>query len=109
VILAGHNAHKTHCVRGHSLSGANLYKRGNGQRGCVTCRNATRRRWEMQSGRVAECVTPFCNNRAPREPRCRSCLVGLSKIRTRTMAQLSKSRVMALRRLALIETVESEA
>jgi len=108
VILGGHNAHKTHCVRGHSLSGDNLYQRTNGQRGCVSCRNATRRRWEIQSGRVGECVTPFCNNRA-REPRCRSCLVGLSKIRSRTMAQLSKSRVMALRRLALIEIVEGEA
>ena len=28
---------KTHCARGHELSGANLYKRRNGTRECRQC------------------------------------------------------------------------
>lgn len=33
------NARKTHCVRGHELSGDNLYNRRSGKRACRTCGN----------------------------------------------------------------------
>lgn|SRR5690625_726166 len=42
-----HNYRKTHCVRGHPLSGMNLYVCPRGKRECRTCRaeaNARRRR-----------------------------------------------------------------
>ena len=38
------NTNKTHCIRGHVLSGENLYVYKNGKRGCRTCqreRNAS--------------------------------------------------------------------
>lgn len=38
------NAHKTHCIAGHSLTGANLYVRPNGKRECIACRRARDRR-----------------------------------------------------------------
>ncbi len=31
------NASKTHCLRGHPLSGPNAYRKSNGGRGCRTC------------------------------------------------------------------------
>lgn len=31
------NTRKTHCIRGHELSGANLYRRSGGRRECRTC------------------------------------------------------------------------
>jgi len=31
------NARKTHCLRGHPLSGSNLYRFPSGRRGCRTC------------------------------------------------------------------------
>lgn len=31
------NASKTHCVRGHALSGTNVYRKSNGGRGCREC------------------------------------------------------------------------
>ena len=31
------NARKTHCIRGHKLSGKNLYTAKNGTRKCITC------------------------------------------------------------------------
>lgn len=40
------NAQRTHCIRGHELSGANLRVKPNGQRNCVAChrqRGAARR------------------------------------------------------------------
>lgn len=44
IALAGVNAAKLHCVRGHPLSGANLYVAKRGSRGCRTClREAGRR------------------------------------------------------------------
>lgn len=33
-----HNSMKTHCLRGHSLNGLNLFIRSNGSRGCKICR-----------------------------------------------------------------------
>lgn len=39
--ITGINAAKTHCLRGHPLSGANLYER-NGRRHCRACRAAQR-------------------------------------------------------------------
>lgn len=38
------NARKTHCDRGHPLSGANLYVRPSGRRRCRSCENANERR-----------------------------------------------------------------
>ena len=38
------NHEKTHCLRGHPLSGENLYLRRNGKRECMTCRDAGDRR-----------------------------------------------------------------
>lgn len=42
---SGENSRKTHCKRGHPLSGANLYRK-NGRRHCRACRsaNASKRR-----------------------------------------------------------------
>lgn len=37
------NARKTHCKRGHPLSGANLYVRTNGSRVCKECQRLVRR------------------------------------------------------------------
>ncbi len=34
---------RTHCRKGHKLSGWNIYWRSDGQRQCRTCRNASRR------------------------------------------------------------------
>lgn len=36
------NANKTHCIRGHEFTGANLVIRPNGTRRCRACNNATR-------------------------------------------------------------------
>jgi len=36
------NSGKTHCIRGHSLSGENLYSKPNGTRECHTCRKEAR-------------------------------------------------------------------
>ena len=36
------NARKTHCLRGHPLSGANLYVDGRGHRTCRACRRERR-------------------------------------------------------------------
>lgn len=38
-----HNAQKTHCKRGHPLSGPNLYVRRDGGRVCRACRSAWRK------------------------------------------------------------------
>lgn len=40
---AAKNARKTRCPKGHELAGDNLYVSRDGQRGCRTCRSATRR------------------------------------------------------------------
>ena len=37
-----YNSNKTHCQRGHPLSGDNLYRRANGSRECRACRKAAR-------------------------------------------------------------------
>lgn len=42
------NARKTHCVRGHELSGANLVVRRDGARSCRTCANATKRAYKAR-------------------------------------------------------------
>lgn len=39
----GVNSRKTHCKRGHLLSGENLYRKPDGSRQCRTCINARRR------------------------------------------------------------------
>ena len=36
---------KTHCIRGHPLSGDNLFMERNGSRTCLTCRRERGRRW----------------------------------------------------------------
>lgn len=65
--LSARNARKTHCKRGHELSGSNLYVR-RGNRGCRTCINAAKRtpeymekrrasrakRWELEKARKRE-------------------------------------------------------
>lgn len=44
--LQAANARKTHCPRGHLLSGDNLYLRPDGKgRDCKTCRRETMRKW----------------------------------------------------------------
>ena len=43
--IAAINARKTHCIRGHPLSGYNLVIDRTGGRQCRTCLNATRRRY----------------------------------------------------------------
>jgi hypothetical protein len=40
------NARKTHCIRGHKLTGANLYITRDGRRQCRPCRTEAMRRWE---------------------------------------------------------------
>lgn len=42
------NRAKTHCIRGHSLSGANLFTDRKGHRGCRTCRKATMERFQAR-------------------------------------------------------------
>lgn len=41
----GERATRSHCIRGHALSGANLYVSPGGQRGCRTCRRSAYRAW----------------------------------------------------------------
>ena len=36
-ISTKHNTNKTHCIRGHPLSGSNLYVKPNGKRQCSKC------------------------------------------------------------------------
>ena len=45
--LKGRNAHtnKTHCKKGHPLSGSNVRLRSNGWRICVTCKKEAFKRW----------------------------------------------------------------
>lgn len=45
---AATNARKTHCLRGHPLSGSNLIVRRNGHRTCRVCRRASQRAWEQR-------------------------------------------------------------
>lgn len=52
-ILHGKNFYlnKTHCKKGHPLSGENLYQRSNGWRDCRTCRaDASKRQREKRAG-----------------------------------------------------------
>lgn len=42
--ITAENARKTHCTRGHALSGSNLYERANGWRDCRRCRADASRR-----------------------------------------------------------------
>src|SRR3990167_7597395 len=42
--ITAKNAAKTHCYRGHPLSGANLFIRKNGRRRCRACEKATQKR-----------------------------------------------------------------
>jgi hypothetical protein len=46
--LARKNHEKTHCIRGHELSGENLYICPLGKRNCKKCRNETARRWHLK-------------------------------------------------------------
>jgi hypothetical protein len=43
--LPARNAAKTHCKRGHALSGANLYRYSDGRRSCRTCQTAHAQRY----------------------------------------------------------------
>ncbi len=49
-ILVG-NTDKTHCNRGHELSGENLIRRHDGHRGCRSCARETSRRYEARKRR----------------------------------------------------------
>lgn len=42
------NAKKTHCLRGHPLSGDNLYVSTKGERVCRTCRRAAIKAWHQR-------------------------------------------------------------
>lgn len=42
------NGCKTHCKRGHPLSGSNLYRRTDGYRECQMCANASSSRWRAK-------------------------------------------------------------
>lgn len=54
------NVHKTHCIKGHPLSGDNLYiDPGRGNRVCRTCARKRAREWYRRTGRP---------NRAKRNP-----------------------------------------
>jgi hypothetical protein len=44
------NARKTHCIRGHALTGANLYVTPLGKRQCRKCRSKARRKLYEVSG-----------------------------------------------------------
>jgi len=46
------NGRKTHCLRGHPLSGDNLYRRPNGARGCRTCKRVQLRQFEARRTRI---------------------------------------------------------
>ncbi|MEU3285591.1 HNH endonuclease signature motif containing protein [Streptomyces longwoodensis] len=41
--VAAQNAQRTHCKRGHALSGENLYRKPDGRRVCRSCRRARER------------------------------------------------------------------
>jgi len=45
LTLAGINARKTECPKGHLLSGSNLYVQPDGRRSCRTCKTARKREW----------------------------------------------------------------
>lgn len=45
------NARKTHCLRGHPLSGGNLIERPHGWRECRTCRRANQRVYDRKRRR----------------------------------------------------------
>jgi len=42
------NARKTHCPRGHPLSGENLYRTKSGARCCLICKRAAWHRWKAR-------------------------------------------------------------
>lgn len=48
-----HNSRKTHCKRGHLLSGANLMVNVNGERVCRVCARARTRTWMRQRAQEA--------------------------------------------------------
>jgi hypothetical protein len=43
-----HNSYKTHCKRGHPLSGENLHVRKSGARDCRICRREIDRRADLR-------------------------------------------------------------
>lgn len=43
------NKRKTHCRRGHPLTGDNLRNLPNGRRGCKTCQNAAADKWRQRN------------------------------------------------------------
>ena len=51
--VAARNAAKTRCLRGHPLSGENLYRRPDGGRECRTCRAAAVARFHERRRRAA--------------------------------------------------------
>lgn len=82
--FAGVNFRKTECVRGHPLSGDNLYISPDGERQCRTCRRDQRRAWEKakrEAGykrvRVNGAKGPWVDNAKTAGwqcPKCRSLL-----------------------------------
>lgn len=47
--VGGLSARKTHCDKGHALSGSNLYQDPRGYRGCRACRSAAGKRLNKRS------------------------------------------------------------
>lgn len=45
-------AQKTHCMRGHPLSGENLHIRPNGNRACKLCQRWLQRRWRARGAKT---------------------------------------------------------
>jgi hypothetical protein len=43
ISFSAQNARKTHCLRGHPLTGDNLYTYSDGERSCKTCKNMRQR------------------------------------------------------------------
>lgn len=49
VSPAAKNVHKTHCLRGHPLSGENLYVDRKGKRSCRVCKRAAEKRYRAKN------------------------------------------------------------
>lgn len=62
------NARKTHCHRGHPLSGENLVARSDGGRGCRTCGRAAKLAYKRRhriAQPVTHCTAADCSNSIP--------------------------------------------
>lgn len=55
------NKNKTHCVRGHPLTGANVYQTPRGSRQCVPCRVVYKRAWRRCNEAATELPDDWFN------------------------------------------------